>query len=107
MPTINVYWKTNLFSSNITNELIDYSAKLLSCNELELTKNEISIRFIWTSTEYMIAEIEIEIMSHAFPERVKKQDLICNKIRDFLLSKIKWARDIRVRLLLSELGHSW
>lgn len=54
----------------------------------------------------MIAELEAEITAHAFGERVDKQDEICLHIRSFLMKKIM-AADVRVWLLLPQLGHSW
>lgn len=55
----------------------------------------------------MIAPVEIEITAHAFPERIDKQDEICLRIRDFLKQGLRAQEDIRVWLLLPQLGHSW
>ncbi len=55
----------------------------------------------------MIADIELEIFAHAFKERVEKQDEICMTIRNHILKNVHELKDVRVWLVLSELGHSW
>ena len=55
----------------------------------------------------MIGKVELEIKAHAFRERVEKQDEICNDVRKYIMQKNKSLGDIRVWLILNELGHSW
>lgn len=78
----------------------------LSCSDIQLGTDEVSIRLIKTAGSGMVAEIEIEITAHAFKERISKQDEICLRTREFLKQGIV-ANEIRVWLLLPELGHSW
>jgi hypothetical protein len=54
----------------------------------------------------MMAPLECDISVYHFPERVARQDEICMKVRDFLLNSISGVSDVKVRLHLSELGHS-
>jgi hypothetical protein len=55
----------------------------------------------------MIGALELEIHAHAFPDRVLRQDAICNTVRHFVQDRLPNIGDVRVWLVLSELGHSW
>lgn len=109
MPTINV------FSSNssqlkqvedIIPELKKKVAEELSNSDIQLGTDEVSIRLIQTQGSGMLASLELEITAHAFEERVQRQDEICLHIREFLKQRVE-ANEVRVWLLLPELGHSW
>jgi hypothetical protein len=82
-------------------------AEQLTCANITLKPDEISIRLIPVAAAGMIASVEIEIHAHSFPERIQKQDQICQNIRQFMVSKLPRIDDVRVWLALSELGHSW
>lgn len=81
-------------------------AKELTCGDIALKPEEISVRFIASSGSGMIAPIEVEVTAHAFAERVDNQDEISVRIRSFLMELLP-GQDIRVWLMLPQLGHSW
>jgi hypothetical protein len=109
MPTVNIFYTSDEQAGQVIelqSQLKDYFAKELSCGDISLIPEEVSIRLVKATNAGMIAELEVEVTVHAFDERVQKQDEIANNIRDYLLSKVK-AQDIRVWVLLPQLGHSW
>lgn len=109
MPIVNTYFTSPTHNQQITGllpELREFLAKELSCGEISLNPNEITIRLIKTEGA-LIAPIELEIFAHAFADRVTAQDEICLKIRAFVLERLEDITDVRVWLILSELGHSW
>lgn len=109
MPTVNIFSKnTNQEELNkLSAELKPFIAKKLTCGDIKLTQEEISIRIIYIEGGNMIGKVEIEIKAHAFKERIEKQDEICNEVRKYIMNKYKSLGDVRVWLILSELGHSW
>jgi hypothetical protein len=110
MPTVNIFYTNAAQYSplmSLAPDLKKYLAKELSCGDIELTPEEVSIRLLETINAGMIADLEVEVTVHAFEERIKKQDEIANNIREYLLSKGIPAKDIRVWVLLPQLGHSW
>jgi hypothetical protein len=109
MPTVNVFYSDEKFEaqlSSVADELKAFTAKELTCGDISLEPNEVSVRIINTARTGMLAEIELEVTAHAFDERIKKQDEICLNIRKFMKQKIE-VSEIRVWLLLPQLGHSW
>ena len=109
MPMINVFYADELYPQqlgSITAALKDFAAKSLTCHDIALRPDEISVRLLQATGDGMLAEIEVEVTAHAFRERIERQDEICLEIREFLKSKLT-APDVRVWLLLPELGHSW
>lgn len=108
MPTVNLYQydDSKIDLSPRVPFLKQLVARELTCGELAITESEISVRILSVSGA-MIGDVEIEIHAHAFEERVKKQDDICRDIRSALLDVEPDIKDIRVWLMLSELGHSW
>ena|SRR3989338_7237153 len=109
MPTVNIFSKNSLHEDLITLslELKPLIAEKLTCGDIKLTPEEISIRIIKVENGDMIGEVELEIKAHAFKERIEKQDEICNDVRKYIINKYKSLGDVRVWLVLSELGHSW
>jgi hypothetical protein len=110
MPTVNIFYTSDQQAEQckqIRSDLKSYLAKELSCGDITLTPEEVSVRLINTVNAGMIADLEVEVTVHAFDERVKKQDEIANNIREYLMSKDLAAKDIRVWVLLPQLGHSW
>ncbi len=109
MPTVNIFSKNT--SQEELNELsLDLKpliAKKLTCGNIKLTPEEVSVRIIYIEGGNMIGKVEIEIKAHAFKERIEKQDGICNEVREYIMDKYKSLGDVRVWLVLSELGHSW
>lgn len=110
MPTVNIYFleqtKTEDLQSFIPN-LKAYLAEKLTCGDIKLTTDEISIRFVRVSGGEMIADVEIEITAHAFPERVKEQDGICLEVMNYIKENVPSIGGVKVWLILAELGHSW
>lgn len=109
MPTINVFSTADSVLKEfdeITEDLKTFLANELSGSAIKLGNDEISVRLIKTTGSGMLAEAELEITAHAFKERVDRQDDICLKVRQFLKQRIS-ADELRVWLLLPELGHSW
>jgi len=107
MPTVNIYSKGNNKIQDILPDLKKYLAEKLTCGDMKLVPEEVSIRFINIDGGEMIANIEVEINAHAFTERVKNQDKICVDVMNFLKEKVPTLGEVRVWLQLSELGHSW
>ncbi|MFH1694715.1 MAG: hypothetical protein ABH880_03105 [Patescibacteria group bacterium] len=106
MPTINVYSEDKLSEKKIADKLRPFAADKLSCGDITLKPEEVSVRFI-KSSGLMIGNVELEIAVHSFEERVKRQDKLANEFRDFLMSEFPELGDVRVWLKLSELGHSF
>lgn len=108
MPTVNVYTSGQSFvmQDEIMNNLKVLIAKELTCGDIALSSDEISVRLL-TVAGSMIGDIEVEISAHAFGDRISRQDEICGIVRTFLMERLPDVSDIRVWLVLSELGHSW
>lgn len=108
MPTVNIYSYSEPSEAlkGIIDDLKTLLAKELTSSELPLSPGEISVRCLQVSGQ-MIGAVEIEIHAHAFPDRVARQDAICNTVRSFVLERLPNIGDVRVWLILSELGHSW
>lgn len=110
MPTVTVYTDERAAKEHlkpILSSLRKFTAQILSCGDRALEPEEISIRVVSTSISEMIAPIEIEIIAHHYPERIEAADKICLSIRAFVKEQLSSATDVRVWLLLTELGHSW
>lgn len=108
MPTVNIYQQSSEFEYKlklIAPDLKKLVARELSGKDISLSEEEISVRLLKIAGDGMLAPIEVEINAAAFDERVKKQDEICLKIQEFLKDALQ--SDIKVWLILSELGHSW
>ena len=109
MPTVNVFLKDeNAYQEleKLTNQLKKYVAEQLTCGDIKLDSNEVSIRFLQARGKGMLAPVELEITAAAFKERVEKQDEICLNIQKFILDETDLT-DVKVWLILTELGHSW
>jgi hypothetical protein len=112
MPTANIYCSDKQLQDSliaVAPALRKLLAEELTCGARALAPNEISIRVLSVAGngKEMIAPIEIEIMAHAYQERIVRVDKICLIVRDFVRKEISSAPDVRVWLVLAELGHSW
>ena len=108
MPTINIFYKKQAKELNdLSKKLKPYLAEKLSCGDIKLTSEEVSVRLIQIDGGDIIGRIELEIKAYAFKDRVEKQDEICNDIRSHIMKEYPSLGDVRVWLILSELGHSW
>jgi hypothetical protein len=110
MPIVNTYYtndedKNALVAS--AQELKEYFASILTCGDIRLKPNEITVRLLSSEPNGMIAPLEIEILAHAFKERVDRQDEICLETRKKIMQLFPDLSDVRIWLVLSELGHSW
>jgi hypothetical protein len=109
MPTINAFYTHDKHLqqlSRITDGLKSFVAQELKCGDISLDPSEVSVRLLKAEGSGLLAEIELEFTAHAFDERIEKQDEICLNIRKFLKEELDVA-EIRVWLLLPQLGHSW
>jgi len=110
MPTVNIFYKDSEKEpplQALVGGLKDYIAQELTCGDIKLKPNEVSIRLIEVTGGEMIGAVEVEITAHSFAERVKKQDEICLKIMEYIQKENPSLREVKVWLQLSELGHSW
>ncbi|MDR3616365.1 MAG: hypothetical protein P4L53_22585 [Candidatus Obscuribacterales bacterium] len=111
MPTANIYTSDNAHKEAIvalSPKLRAMLAEELTSGSHRLTSREISIRVIEVCTESsMIAPVEIEIKAHAYGDRAPRADQICLAIRKFVKNNVPSAADVRVWIMLAELGHSW
>lgn len=108
MPTINIYYNDQKFEEKLKgtiDELKGFTATQLTCSDIKLSPDEISVRLLRNYGNGMLATIELEIKAAAFKERVQKQDEICLSVQKFI--KFELQTDSKVWLILSELGHSW
>jgi hypothetical protein len=109
MPTINAFYRDEETTSKlekITDDLKQHTADQLTCGNIKLSSDEVSVRLLQNRGDGMLAPLEIEITAAAFRERVEKQDEICLNIQKFLIEKLE-ITDVKVWLILAELGHSW
>lgn len=108
MPTVNIFYSDDKLVQRIeeiTRQFKEYIADQLTCKDIKLKPDEISIRFLRSEGVGMLAPIELEITASAYEERVAKQDEICLNIQKFLISKLA-LYEVNVWLILAELGHS-
>jgi len=84
----------------------DVLAKELSCGNRTLVSAEMSLRIIVPEAGLPIADTEVEIKAHSYPERVQRQDEICYSLASYLQRTCPKAGSVYVWLQLSELGHS-
>lgn len=111
MPAANFYVSEDKTIEQLNKhgeKIRTYLSERLSCGGRALRAAEVSLRFIKTaSLGLQIAPLEVEILAHAYPERVREQDLICREIAAFLQNLDPGLPASHVWLALCELGHSW
>ncbi|OIP23379.1 hypothetical protein COX95_00995 [bacterium CG_4_10_14_0_2_um_filter_33_32] len=110
MPTVNIYYKNSeeeLKIEFLVENLKRYLAGELSCKDIRLKPDEISVRLLKVNGDGMLGLIELEVKVHQFKDRVKRQDKICKNIVNFIRTQEPTFKNIKVWLILSELGHSW
>jgi hypothetical protein len=109
MPTVNIFTQNDEHKIQLNKKVVEiksYIAHELTCGDIKLDASEVSVRFIDVTGDGLIGELEVEITAHAFKERIKNQDDICLSVKEWL-SKLLPNTEIRVWLLLPQLGHSW
>ncbi len=82
-----------------------FVAKELTCVNIDLDPDEVSVRLIKVDGEGMIGDLEVEVNAYAFKERVKKKDEFCVNLTNYL-TRTTGMRNVKTWLILSELGHS-
>lgn len=110
MPTVNLYYRNREHEPQITeamSPLKSYIAEQLTCGDISLTPEEVSIRALQSLGEGMIADIEIDMTAAPFAERVARQDEICLDVQAFAKEQMPAADEVKVWLNLHELGHSF
>ncbi len=109
MPTVNIYYKDEKNHSalkSVVNKLKIYLAEKLTCDDIKLTPEEISIRLVAVDGDSMMGDVELEITAHEFPARVEKQDEICHDTAIYIQKEVHSVGDVKVWLKLCQLGHS-
>lgn len=109
MPTINVFYHDNgdhAHLAKLVPGLKATAARELSGSDINLAADEISVRLIKVDGAGMLADVELEITAHAFDDRVARQDQISLAMRAYVGQHLG-GREVRVWLLLPQLGHSW
>jgi hypothetical protein len=111
MPTVNIYTDEAVSIDPliaIVPKIKEQLAQDLTVTEKNLEPNEISVRIITAKGAGMIAPVEVEITAHNFEERALRADTICLALRELLKNGMPLSvKDIRVWIILVELGHSW
>ena len=110
MPTINAFYKNEEQQSKLASlipQLKECVAQELTCGDINLTTKEVSVRLVYVQGDGMLGSVEIEITAHAFEERVKRQDEICLTIANYVKKQEPSLGEVKVWLILSQLGHSW
>lgn len=119
MPTANVYysdWCATARLPHIAPKFKDYIAHKLTCGDIKLRQNEVTVRFIKVNpiptvevkgigfVDDMLGDLEVDITAHAFPDRIRDKDKICADVKKWLRKEAK-VKNPRVWLRLCELGH--
>ncbi len=110
MPTVNVFYRNsaheNALSALAGGPLQERVAEELTCPEIKLATDEVSVRLLRALGKGMLAPVEMDIIAADFPERVERQDEICRNVRQFVLGQIPELYDAKIWLSLNELGHN-
>lgn len=110
MPIINCYYSSGSQRKSLlvkVTNIKEYVAQLLSGSAISLKPEEVTVRLIQTEAAGLIGAVEFELFAHAFEERIQKQDGICLEVRKYIMALLPELKEVRVWLVLSELGHSW
>lgn len=111
MPTVNLYYRSKDNETEIAasvKPLKTYIAKKLTCGEIDLSPDEVSIRLLHVELgDGMMADVELDITAANFSERVDSQDSICLDVQAYIKQQIPSVSKVNVWLNLHELGHSF
>lgn len=108
MPTVNIYYKGDTDRAGlkpIVLSIKSYLADKLTCGDIKLGPDEISVRLMRADGDGMLGNVELDITAHEFSERVEKQDIICHETKEWLEKQAPSLGDVRVWLRLCQLGH--
>src|SRR5688572_3249021 len=111
MPTANVYSASSVlferFDAKVVMKLRTFLAERLSCGEISLSPEEVSVRLIAVHPKSEImGDVEMDVHAHEFPDRIERQDELCLEFAAYIQEDLGVADDPRVWLVLSQLGHS-
>jgi hypothetical protein len=109
MPTVNVFYHNEEHEPQLvaaTNPLKEFVAEQLTCGDISLAPDEVSVRILRSIGNGMLADVEMDMTAAAYSERVEKQDEICLNVRTFAMGQMPDVSDMKVWLNLHELGHS-
>jgi len=107
VPIINVVVATEEQRAHLLThctELKHFLARELSCDKIELASADFTLWIFVMPREGRLADVELLITAHAFPERVERQDSACFNIEGFM--KANLGLDAKAWLALCELGHN-
>ena len=110
MPTVNLFYRNPDHVKQIDASIFPlkgFIAEQLTCGDITLSPEEVSIRALHSLGTGMIADVEMDITAAPFAERVQRQDEICLNVQSFTKDQIPAANEIKVWLNLHELGHSF
>ncbi len=108
MPPVNIYTSRERVKplDGILDGLRECIARELSCKDRTLASDEISLRVLVPEASRQIADTELEIFAHHYPERVERQDAICLSVQNYVQAQCPEAGSVYAWLSLGELGHS-
>lgn len=109
MPQVLIYARSQEHVKEVAKILLSmrkFIAKELTCKDRALNPEEISLQVIVPTEGLPLADLEVRIIAHSYPERVKEQDNICLRVKNFISQKLS-LDSVFVWLQLNELGHSF
>ena|SRR3989344_5067481 len=109
MPPLDIYVNNRIRVApleRILSGLRDLTAQQLSCTDRRLAPKEISLRILVPEASLQIADTELVIFAHHYPERIQRQDTICSSIKAYVQRVCPEAGSVEVWLQLLELGYS-
>jgi hypothetical protein len=110
MPVVNLFYRNREHEPQIVtamDPLKNHIAEQLTCGDIILSPEEVSIRALCSLGEGMITDIEIDMTAAPFQERIDKQDEICLNVRSYAKEQMPDANDVKVWLNLHELGYGF
>jgi len=77
MPAVNLYFNDEKYVvqlEKITPKLKQFIADQLTCKDISLGRDEVSIRMLQAGRKGMLAKVELDIFAAPYKERIDKQD---------------------------------
>lgn len=110
MPVVNSFFSDEKYVEQLeklTPSLKQFVADQLTCKDISLGPDEVTVRLLCSAGIGMLAKVELDIYAAPYQERVEKQDEICRNVRQFILDHVNGLQDAKAWLILTQLGHSW
>lgn len=110
MPTVNLFYRNREHEPQIVAAMAplkQHIAEQLTCGDITLSPEEVSIRALYSLGDGMIADIEMDLTAAPFQQRIDNQDEICLSVQSYAKEKMPNAKEVKVWLCLHELGHSF